>query len=432
MREIVNYLIEANLGLLFFILFYKLLLARETSFRFQRFFMLSGVMISVLAPLIHLDGTPFFPPVQGHASSVQLLPEIVAESIAAETGVESVLYSPWQIAGIIYVIVALFLVVALVRRMEKLMVKMRDEKHYRQGRYKIIESAENKPAFSFFNLIYIGNAPELTPLEKQRIIAHESVHAAQLHSLDNLLLQVIGILFWFNPCIHSYKKIFVQLHEFEADARTATGDEVNAYCSLLAKVALRSAEFPFANHFNQSLTLKRIEMMRTIKKRTNFWKFVAAAVVITCCFVFIACQDQVNGSNPLSVPTAVQSHATPEGGMDALYKYLKMNLRYPREAREKRIQGKVLVEFVVKADGSVSDIQVLSSPDAALSEEAKRLMASGPKWIPAKNSVEVIEQVLVLPIVFRLNGAINTTPETATPDGALKEVVAVGYAPESK
>lgn len=430
MREIINYMMEANLALLLFLAFYKLLLARETNFRFQRAFMLGAVVISVLAPFLHLGNSQFVNTVAGHAASVQLLPSVVVERIASESAA-SEWYDVWNIAGIVYVMVVLFLLVLLVRRMTTLLMRMRFEKHYRHGRYKVIESAENKPAFSFFHFIYIGNAQKLTASEKQKIILHESAHASQLHSFDNLLVQITGIFFWFNPFINSYKKIFVQLHEFEADARTATGDEVNAYCSLLAKVALRSVEFPFANHFNQSLTLKRIEMMRTIKKRTSAWKFVAAAAVVAGCFVFIACQDQVNNS---SVPASAEAQdlPSPEGGMDQFYTYLKRNLRYPKDAREKSIQGKVLVEFLVKEDGSVSEIKTLASPDPVLAEEAKRLVAAGPKWVPGKQGGSIVEQRMVLPIVFKLDGVVNTSSEALTPDGALKEVVAVGFTPKNK
>lgn len=429
MREIVNYMMEANLALLLFLAFYKLLLARETNFRFQRAFLLGAVAISVIAPFIHLNDS-LSVTTAGNAAPVQLLPSVVVERIASESAGEA-WYQVWNVAGIIYLVVVLFLLASLVGRMATLISRMRYEKHYRHGRYRIIESSDNKPAFSFFHFIYIGNAQKLTAFEKQQIILHESAHASQLHSLDNLLVQLAGIFFWFNPFIHSYKKIFLQLHEFEADARTATGNDVNAYCSLLAKVALRSVEFPFANHFNQSLTLKRIEMMRTIKKRISSWKFVAAAAVVACCFVFIACQDQV-GNSPAPVSANEHEFAAPEGGMDEFYRYLKMNLRYPKEARSKSVQGKVLVEFLVKKDGSVAEIKALASPDPSLTEEAKRLMMSGPQWVPGKKDGAIVEQRMVLPIVFKLSGVDNMSAEIPTPDGALKEVVAVGYTAKSK
>jgi TonB family protein len=117
----------------------------------------------------------------------------------------------------------------------------------------------------------------------------------------------LGIVFWFNPVIRIYKKIFVQLHEFEADARAAEKHDVDEYCSLLAKVALHSANYKLANHFSNSLTLKRIEMMRTLKQKIKSWKVIAVAMVIPVVFFVVSCQDQANESNayPIKVQQAI-------------------------------------------------------------------------------------------------------------------------------
>jgi TonB family protein len=186
---------------------------------------------------------------------------------------------------------------------------------YRLNQLRIAESNENKPTFSFFYFIFIGQADKLTAIEKEQVILHESVHARQWHSFDILLINILKIFFWFNPFIATYKKIFIQLHEFEADARAVKNSNVNTYCGLLARVALQSANMTIANHFNNSLTIKRIEMMRTIKKKINRWKVFSMVVLVPLVFVFIACQDQIgdeigeiakNSTHALVVPEHVQ------------------------------------------------------------------------------------------------------------------------------
>jgi TonB family protein len=295
MREMINYIIEANIALLLFLAFYQLILKQETNFRFLRFYMLSAVIISVVFPLIHMN----------NASETTILsisnvvpeywfPEIVigANSLTSSNSETNNAYDAWQLVSWIYATgVAVFLL-WLVMQLGYVWIMLRNATAYTIERFRVIESTEDKPTFSFFNLIYIGRAHELSPSEKEQIIRHESVHAKQLHSLDILLVTVLGILFWFNPLINRYKKIFIQLHEFEADARAVENSDVNQYCSLLARVALQ-AHFPIASHFNESLTVKRIEMMRTIKKKIKMWKVAIAATVFALCFVVIACQDQI-------------------------------------------------------------------------------------------------------------------------------------------
>jgi len=125
------------------------------------------------------------------------------------------------------------------------------------------------------------------------IVRHESVHADHFHTVDVLLIEVLRIVFWFNPVLLLYKKIFNNLHEYQADAEAVAHHDVNQYCNLLAKVALLSADFKLANHFNQSLTLKRIIMMKSIKKKMRGWKIAAVACIVAAFCFAVACQDQV-------------------------------------------------------------------------------------------------------------------------------------------
>jgi periplasmic protein TonB len=98
------------------------------------------------------------------------------------------------------------------------------------------------------------------------------------------------------------------------------------------------------------------------------------------------------------------SAAVPLGGFDQFYSYLLMNLQYPKEARASKTTGKVIVEFVVEKDGSISsqNIKVLKSPHKSLSKEAIRLIKNGPKWIPGKLKGVPVRTKKVLPISFNL------------------------------
>ncbi len=98
------------------------------------------------------------------------------------------------------------------------------------------------------------------------------------------------------------------------------------------------------------------------------------------------------------------SAAVPVGGFDQFYNYLLRNLQYPKEARESKITGKVIVEFVIEKDGSISskNIKVLKSPHKSLSKEAIRLIKNGPKWIPGKLKGVPVRTKKMMPITFNL------------------------------
>jgi TonB family protein len=91
------------------------------------------------------------------------------------------------------------------------------------------------------------------------------------------------------------------------------------------------------------------------------------------------------------------------GGQYKLLKYLCDYIRYPAEAYEKGIQGRVFITFVVETDGSISEAKVLRSPHPLLSAEALRVVRQMPKWKPGKihNRSERVQ--FNLPVKFSLN-----------------------------
>ena len=297
MNASLNYFLEANIGLILFLGTYALVLKNETDFKLQRLFLLAGILISLTFPLLHLqfDGATL-------PSLSQIIPEYwLPELVIAADGVRrisSATLSPatqgvWFYLQFIYVAGVIVFLIRFIIWVFQLLKLWHNGKPMRIGSLQIVESAHPVPTFSFFNIIVLGESDTLSPLDKQRILKHEATHVQQLHSFDILLINILSIFFWFNPLLRQYKKYFVQIHEFEADARAVEDRDVHEYCSLLAKVALESAGFKLANHFNNSLTLKRIQMMKTIKQKIKPWKKLALASVIPLTFAIVSCQDQI-------------------------------------------------------------------------------------------------------------------------------------------
>lgn len=90
------------------------------------------------------------------------------------------------------------------------------------------------------------------------------------------------------------------------------------------------------------------------------------------------------------------------GGEDAMYEFLRNNLKYPQIAQEIGIQGIVYVQFVIEKNGSVSHIEVLRSKDRSLDEEAKRIVALMPDWLPGIQNGHKVRVRMTLPVHFKL------------------------------
>ncbi len=92
-----------------------------------------------------------------------------------------------------------------------------------------------------------------------------------------------------------------------------------------------------------------------------------------------------------------------DGGLTGFYKLIANNMQYPDYARKRGIEGKVYVQFVVDKEGSLTDLEVVQSPDASFSKEALRVMASVGSWAPARYRGQPVKQRIVAPLVFMLD-----------------------------
>jgi len=90
------------------------------------------------------------------------------------------------------------------------------------------------------------------------------------------------------------------------------------------------------------------------------------------------------------------------GGDEALLKFLRKNIKYPKQAIKDQISGTVYVQFVVEKDGSISDVKVVRGIGGGCDEEAVRVITKMPNWIPAKQKGIPVRFFYVIPFAFLL------------------------------
>lgn len=113
--------------------------------------------------------------------------------------------------------------------------------------------------------------------------------------------------------------------------------------------------------------------------------------------------DDSTVSDKEKVYQVVEQQPSFPGGREELFKYLAYNVRYPIDAAEKKIEGRVLVTFVVEHDGSISNVNVANSVYPSLDKESIRVVSGMPKWIPGKANGKTVRVKYTIPITFRLN-----------------------------
>ena len=114
--------------------------------------------------------------------------------------------------------------------------------------------------------------------------------------------------------------------------------------------------------------------------------------------------EPVVDDEPLSIALVEQKPSFP-GGEAAMYTWLGNNIVYPPAASEEGAQGRVVVEFVVGKDGSITNVRVVRPRHPALDREAVRVVSAMPTWVPGRNNGQPVKVTYTLPVTFKLQYA---------------------------
>jgi len=121
-----------------------------------------------------------------------------------------------------------------------------------------------------------------------------------------------------------------------------------------------------------------------------------------CCLMTANAQKTVVSQTDQKVFDTVEQMPEYPGGMQAMIEFLQTNMKYPEDAAKQKVEGRVMVQFVVETDGSVSDVHVAKQVFPSLDAEAIRVVQAMPKWMPGKEKGKVVRVKYNLPIVFRM------------------------------
>ena len=119
------------------------------------------------------------------------------------------------------------------------------------------------------------------------------------------------------------------------------------------------------------------------------------------CLSTVSAQKTVVSKKNQKVFDVVEQMPEFPGGMEALFKYMAEYMKYPEDAKKQQVEGRVLVQFIVETDGSVSNTEVLMRVFPSLDAEAVRVISGMPKWIPGKQNGKVVRVKYTIPVSFR-------------------------------
>jgi len=394
----IKYIIESSIILSLLTIFYALFLRKEVYFRLNRVFLLASIFISFIIPKLSFNAA------FNNTISTQDIMQVVilnGENSIVEA-VSSISF--YFIALFLYILISAVFGLYLLFSLIKLKRVYETSQKTKMSNYTLVYLTKNSSPFSFFNFIFI-NKSELSEKEIEVIIEHEKIHSNKLHSLDIMLAYIVLSLMWFNPIIHLYLKYLKENHEFSVDNDIVSREyDIKNYINLITSQTNR-ALFSFSNQFNNSLTLKRLIMM----KKSNLTRKAAYKFLFVIPLLFLSVfvfsnknTEKITDADGQEKNVIEQKMPEFPGGMQALRMYIAKNVKYPKIAVKNKLEDIVYIQFTVDRDGKTGDFKVKKGKHEVLNNEALRVLKSMPDWKPTKGMKEE-KYEFVIPVNFQLS-----------------------------
>jgi len=283
MELVFIYLLKSSGLIAVFYLAYYFLLRKETFFNSNRWFLLSGLVTSLLLPLYFLQKIIV---VERPKIVLSQLTEPIPQPMNIVPDIPAVETYDWTLLlWIGYGIITALLLIKILFNLVSLYRMLYNRQIVKKEQFKLVDLNDNIAPFSFFNYI-VYNAKLYSDEELESILLHEKIHSKEKHSLDVLVAETLCALFWFNPFIWLYKKAITQNLEYIADQKAIQKlSDKKSYQHALLKVVSNQNCLPITNNFYQSLIKKRIIMLNQNQShRRSSWKY---AVIIPALISFV-------------------------------------------------------------------------------------------------------------------------------------------------
>lgn len=425
----IDFLIKSSISLLTLFIFYNLVLEKEKTHFFNRYYLLLSILFSILIPFFKFEIVKEIPA------------KIIVEELQTSTVTilkEKINYTSLFIWTLYSIITTVFFI-RYIKNIKDLISIKNNNTNLKFKSATLILIPEKKPPFTFLNSIYINQEDHINKKIEDELYTHELVHVTQKHSLDVLFIELLMTIFWFNPIFILYKKAIQLNHEFLADEEIVkTYKNVLFYQNLLIQKNNGNQTIYLASNLNYLVTKKRLIMMT--KKPTKYiaiYKKIALAPVLAV-LVFFLCVETVAQEIKQKTPTKnkiisqkndsnkeikikspektictevvtekdttildfneITEQPTFNGGIQAFYNYIGKNFKIPDV---EKLDGKIIVSFIIEKDGSISEVKVLRDIGYGTGEEAIRVLTDSPKWNPGTKEGKPVRVLYTLPISIK-------------------------------
>ncbi len=386
-----------------FYLCWRMLLSKETLHRLNRFVLVLIPPVSMILPfcVITFHKTVIVPATETAAQAGAAMEASAPSALGA--GIVAVAV---YLAGVALVLFRILWSIWKIGRLIRsgYQVPVEGEK------YRLVVTEEDVEPFSWMSFIVLSRKDY--EAGNPEIILHEQAHINLRHSPDILMTDVLTAFQWYNPFVWMLGTDLRGIHEYEADeAVLKHGIDATQYQLFLIMKSAADHGYTLANSLRSGTIKNRIKMM--IKKKTKAASSLKALLLTPIIGLSLAATartvtDYQTPQNPeKKAPEPfqlVEEKPSFNGGNAADFsKWVNERLVYPKEAKDKKIEGRLVLSFVITEKGKMTDVRVLRGADPLLDAEAVRVVSSSPAWVPGKNKDgEYVPVTYTFPVLFKL------------------------------
>tara|TARA_R110002072_G_scaffold174802_9_gene330443 strand:+ start:736 stop:2382 length:1647 start_codon:yes stop_codon:yes gene_type:complete len=294
------YLIKSAVILTILYGFYKLVLENESMHIFKRFYLLGSLPAAFLIPLV-----TFTSYVEAPVSSAPLLVSNYLTMPMPATEV-SVNIWPFVLWGL-YALGVVFFTIKFGKNLNQLISKIKNNPKFTRDSINHILLKTPVVPHTFLNYVFLNKQKFEANEIPEEVIEHEHVHAKQKHSIDILLVELLQIVFWFNPLLYFLKRSIKLNHEFLADrAVLSRGTDTATYQNLLLAFSSHAGTPTLANSINYSFIKKRFTVMKKQTSKRKIWlrSIVLLPLIAFCIYGFSERKEVIKTTEDLQESTS--------------------------------------------------------------------------------------------------------------------------------
>ena len=360
------FILKSTACLLVFFGFYKLVLEQENMHLFKRFYLLGALTLSIIIPLITFTTYVEISPIK--ATLINTNEDLQATSTSF---LENMNWS--LILWIIYAIGLFVFGFRFIKNLYQLDYKIRRNPKKKDHNFTNVLLKDLIIPHTFFNYIFFNEEKYEAKEIPKEVFWHEQTHAKQKHSIDVLFIELLQVIFWFNPLFYIYNHLVKLNHEFLADQGVLNkGVKPKTYQERILAFSSNAQQPILASALNYSLIKKRFTVMKTKTTRKAFWirSFVLLPLLAIMLYSFSSrevIEKDFTIANDLipeeSYFNELESFAQ-EGATKAQikeYNTLAKKLNYDDSRKEEYIINKNDVERVKYLYGLMTDAQKASA-----------------------------------------------------------------------